>query len=207
MTDCIQSSSVSVGTIRKMTKPRHSSQDPPVEPQVEAAEQTEVVDVTEKSAEEVRIAELESQLQNAKEDLLRALADAQTFRRRARQEVEQAYSIGAAELATKLLPVLDNFERTLSAAESGASSEALIEGVRLVEKSLRSALEEYGIEPIPAVGSRFDPKLHEAVASVESEAEEGAILEEIEKGYRMGDKVLRPTKARVSKGSSHKALQ
>jgi len=152
------------------------------------------------AALEAQVADLERQLAEARDGMLRAVADLQNYRRRSIHDMQHSREAVAGGLAGKLLPVLDNFERTLDAAEAGTNVESLIEGVRLVDKQLRAALEEYNIRPILAVGLPFDPHVHEAVASEDSEHEEGTVIGEVEKGYAMGKKVLRPTKARVSKG-------
>lgn len=149
---------------------------------------------------EARVAELERQAAEARDAMLRAIADLQNFRRRAIQDAQQARESAAAALAGKLLPVLDNFERTLAAADTGADVESLLDGIRLVDRQLRAALEEHHVKPIPAVGLPFDPNLHEAVVSAESEHEPGTVIEELERGYAIGKRVIRPTKAKVSKG-------
>lgn len=163
----------------------------------------EVMEDKEPAADESlnsRIQELETQLAEARDGMLRAIADLQNYRRRAAQEIHHARELGAAALAEKLLPALDNFERTLAAAESGASAEAVLDGIRLVDKQIHSALEHSHVRPIHAVGKHFDPHLHEAVVSEQHDSEEGTIIEELERGYTLGKRVLRPTKARVSKG-------
>lgn len=173
--------------------------DPPVEAEAEAeASGAEA----EPSPEQIRIAELETELGAIKDQLLRALADAQNARRRHIQEVATIRQTAAEALAAKLLPVLDGLEKAILAAESGASLSSLLEGVRLTDKMLREALAEFNVRPILAVGETFDPTLHEAVAVVESGETEGTIVEEVERGYTIGQKVLRPTKAKVSKGTA-----
>lgn len=158
---------------------------------------------TQREAElEKTVAELEAQIAEARNGMLRAIADLQNFRRRAIQDAQHARESAAAALAEKLLPVLDNLERTLNAADGGASLDAVLDGVRLVERQLKSALADFHVKPIQAVGLPFDPHLHEAVVSEESDHDEGTVIGEIERGYKMGKKVLRPTKARVSKGRS-----
>ncbi|MEM4408928.1 MAG: nucleotide exchange factor GrpE, partial [Candidatus Caldarchaeum sp.] len=99
----------------------------------------------------------------------------------------------------ELLPILDNFERTLRAAQSDAPKEALVEGIALTHRQLMDILRAFQIEPIPALGEPFNPLLHEAISTEETEGDPGIILEEIQKGYRMGTKVLRPVKVKVSK--------
>lgn len=176
-------------------------------------EEDEILDETaadEQPQESDSVADLEREIESLKRQvaeehdaLLRAMADLQNYKRRSAQDVLQAREAGAAGLAQRLLPVLDNFERTVEAAEKGTNVEALVAGIKIVDKQLRGALEEYHVRPIPAVGMPFDPEIHEAVASEPSEHEEGTVIGEVEKGYAMGKKVLRPTKARVSKGKKH----
>jgi len=149
---------------------------------------------------EKRVAELENQLADAEDEKLRAVADFQNYRRRALQEAAHNREVATAALAEKLLPLLDNFARTITAAESGADSQALVEGVRLMDRQLRAALEDVHVRPINALGEHFDPHFHDAVLIENSDEPEGTVIEVIEPGYKMGKRVLRPAKARVSKG-------
>jgi len=149
---------------------------------------------------ESRIAELENQLADAEDEKLRAVADFQNYRRRSLQEAAHNRETATAGLAEKLLPLLDNFARAVAAAESGADPEALIEGVRLMDRQLRAALEAAHVTQIEALGEHFDPHLHDAVLIEHSTEPEGTVIEVIEPGYKMGKRVLRPAKARVSKG-------
>jgi len=149
---------------------------------------------------EARIAELENQLADAEDEKLRAVADFQNYRRRSLQEAVQNRETATAALAERLLPILDNFTRTIAAAESGADAQVLVDGVRLMDRQLRAALEDVHVQPIEALGVHFDPHFHEAVLTENSEEPEGTVLEVIEPGYKMGKRVLRPAKTRVSKG-------
>jgi len=135
-----------------------------------------------------------------KDQLLRSLADLKNVRRR-HEEDRRAMSLYATEdLVRDLLPVMDNFERTLAALESGASPEAIAEGVQMVERQLRAALGQRHLVRIESVGKMFDPALHEALAHEEgSEHAPGTITAEIEAGYRMGERVIRPARVRVAK--------
>ncbi len=147
-----------------------------------------------------KLEELQQELADANNSMLRALADLQNYRRRANQDVERARSAALGEIVAHLLPLLDNFERTLSAADEGASRESLLEGVKIIEGQLRSVLAKFKLQKIQAVGSTFDPNLHEAIVAERSDSPQGAILEEIEPGYMLGSTVLRPSKVKVSKG-------
>lgn len=159
-----------------------------------SAQAQELVELREK------VAHLEAKLAEARDGMLRAIADLQNVRRRTEQDARQARETAAAEIVTKLLPALDNFERTMAAAQAGASLEAVLNGVALIDRQIRDALEQHNVRPILALGESFDPTLHEAVLDEHSEHKEGTVVGELEKGYLIGDKVLRPTKVKVSKG-------
>lgn len=136
----------------------------------------------------------------AKDDYLRTLAEFQNFRRRAQQERADLIKTGSQDLVKDLLPVLDNFERTLAAAQAGATVESLVEGVQVVERQLRSILEKRHVERIPTVGQHFDPHVHEPIGTdVTEEVDEDTVTLEVEAGYKMGDKVLRPARVKVAK--------
>ena len=103
-----------------------------------------------------------------------------------------------AEFIARLLPVLDNLERAIDAADAGGSKEQLIEGVRKTAESFRNALNAAGVEPIAAEGKMFDPELHEAVETVSVEPEmDGKVMTVYTSGYRMGDRLLRPARVAV----------
>ncbi len=146
-----------------------------------------------------RIATLEAEVHSAREQLLRALAEMQNQRKRFQQERETQRKLATQDLIRELIPVLDNFERTIRSAQSGASVQSLLEGVLQVDRQLRSALESRHFQRIASDGP-FDPRLHEAVATVEaSDVPEGEIVEELEPGYAIDDMVIRPSKVRVAR--------
>lgn len=143
--------------------------------------------------------ELRAKLQETEQHALRTLAEFQTFRRRAHQEKEELRKTASEEVILRLLPVLDNFERTTQFAQQGASFESLLEGVQLIEKQFKAVLGSQGLMPIPSVGQPFDENLHEAIGTEPStEYPSGTVTMEIEPGYRLGDKVIRPAKVRVA---------
>src|SRR5690606_17766912 len=98
-----------------------------------------------------------------KDQMLRTMADFQNFRKRSMQDLENLRQFASEKVITLLLPVLDNFERTLASIENGASVESVSEGVRAIEKQLRHVLDTQQVKRIPALGQKFDPELHEAV--------------------------------------------
>jgi molecular chaperone GrpE len=132
---------------------------------------------------------------------LRAVADVDNIRKRARRDVAVAESRGIAKLARELLPALDNFERALAAAEAQPENRDhhLTDGIRLVQTELLGALARVGIVPDSPKGERFDPHRHEAVAQQPADgAEPGTIVEVYSAGYTYGDDVLRPAKVVVA---------
>jgi molecular chaperone GrpE len=136
-----------------------------------------------------------------KDKWLRAVAELDNVRKRARRDVGAAESRGIFKLARELLPALDNFERALAAAEAQPENRDhhLTDGIRLVQSELLGALSRVGIEPDSPKGERFDPHRHEAVAQQPVDgAEPGTIVEVYSAGYTYGDDVLRPAKVVVA---------
>ena len=130
------------------------------------------------------------------ERLQRLAAEFDNFRKRAAREQGEMLTRANERLVKELLPVLDDLGRALDAAEEHQEAQ-LEEGVRLVQRSLASLLERQGVKEI-ATDGKFDPHVHEALLTQPSELEEGSVLEVIQKGYRLGDRVLRPARVVVS---------
>lgn len=146
-----------------------------------------------------RIAELEAQIEEAQQRTLRLQADYDNFRRRTRQEKEDFVKYASMKLIEQLLPVVDNFERALSASRVKSDFEALAKGVEMIARQLDQVLAAEGLAAMQAVGQPFNPELHQAIMQVESEEHgEGIVVEEIQKGYTLKDKVLRPAMVKVS---------
>jgi molecular chaperone GrpE len=136
----------------------------------------------------------------AKDAALRAMADFQNFRRRAQQEKEQLRQTATENLVAELIPVLDNFERTIAALEQGASVDAVLNGVKSIDKQMRSVLEGVRLQRIEALGQPFDPILHEAIGTDDSdELPENVVTAELEPGYKLADQIIRPARVKVSK--------
>jgi molecular chaperone GrpE len=126
----------------------------------------------------------------------RTAADFDNFRKRAAREREETIAFANERLIVELLPILDDLERALDAAFEHEEAR-LEEGVRLVHRSLAALLERQGVRAIETDG-RFDPHVHEALLAQPSEAEEGSVLDVIQKGYRIGDRVVRPARVVVA---------
>ena len=162
----------------------------------EARNETAEVRETETPGVDERLAEAEAKAEEHLDQLKRLAAEFDNYRKRAARDQESLVARAAERLVKELLPVLDDQERALAAAE--AHEEAKLEdGVRLVHRSLAAALSKEGLEEIPTDGS-FDPHVHEALLSQPSEADEGSVIEVLQKGYRLGDRVLRPARVVVA---------
>ena len=131
--------------------------------------------------------------------LLRGKADFQNLQKRGAKERAEAIRYANAELMQSLLGVVDDFERSLSAAESSDNAKAVVDGVRLVYENFMKALRACGLETINALHEPFDPHVHEAVMQQPSEDHQaGTLIEEIARGYRLRERILRPTKVIVA---------
>ena len=128
----------------------------------------------------------------------RLAADFENYKRRTRQELGDRTQYANEELLRKLLPILDNLHRALDHAPEGIDRN-WFDGLRTVVRQFEDALQAQGVSPIPAVGEKFDPSQHEAIAREETdEHEEGTIVEEMQPGYRLHERVLRPTLVKVA---------
>lgn len=134
--------------------------------------------------------------------LLRTSADFDNFRKRAAREKQDAIKFANETLLTKLLPVLDSFDAALAAANGAPdhAAESLRAGLNLVQQQFKAALTEAGVEEVHATGQPFDPNFHEAVAQQEcDETPEGQVLQQLRKGYKLRDRLLRPATVIVAK--------
>ena len=132
----------------------------------------------------------------------RAEADLSNFKRRAEQERGDLIKFANSSLIGKLLPVLDDFDRAMGAVPEEVRTQGWIEGIKLIDRKLRSFLEQEGVTPIEALGKEFDPHVHEAVMRENGEGDVDVVVEEFQKGYKLHDRVIRPTMVRVGRRSS-----
>ena len=147
---------------------------------------------------EERLAEVERERDEYLNDLKRVAADFENYRKRVARDQEGLVARAHERLVKELLPVLDDLERALEAAAQHEEAK-LEEGVRLVHRELVAALAREGLVEVETDG-QFDPHVHEALLSQPSEQEDGSVIEVLQKGYRLGDKVLRPARVVVSQG-------
>jgi len=159
-----------------------------------------------------RVADLEAELAAAKDEArqnherwVRERADLENMRKRATRERQDAARFGTESLVRELLPVVDNLERAVQAAEGGGNGKPLVEGVQLVLKTMLDTLQRHGVARVAAQGEPFDPAVHEAVAHVESDRPSNQVVEEHQPGYRLHDRLLRPAMVTVSKGRGRPA--
>jgi len=146
-----------------------------------------------------KIAELEAKLQEEESRYLRLRADFDNMRRRTQLDREAAEKYRAQKLLTELLPVIDNLERALQVEVTSEDAVSLYKGIEMVHKTLIDATKQEGLELIPAEGEAFDPNVHQAVMQEsDSEKETGIVLKELQKGYKLKDRVLRPSMVSVN---------
>ena len=160
--------------------------------------------VAELVATRAELKRVEGEVADLKDRLARRQADFENYRKRVERERSETYERVVAEIAAKLLPVLDNLKRALdteASLESGESDEFrhFLSGVDLIFKQLSGVIEALGVKPVSSVGERFDPHIHEAVVSEPTdEHEPDTVMEEIIRGYRLGDKLIRPALVKVA---------
>lgn len=151
-----------------------------------------------------QVAELETQLAEAKEQALRATAEAQNVRRRAEQDVEKAHKFALEKFAKDMLPVADNLERTVAAIDGDdEANKPMLEGVELTLKTLLDALQRHKLEQVDPEGEPFDPQFHQAMSMVENpDVEPNSVLNVFQKGYTLNGRLVRPAMVVVSKAPS-----
>jgi molecular chaperone GrpE len=168
------------------------------------AEEMAEIEAQDGEAEDMETAEepsLEEQLEAAKEEaaknldsFLRAQAELSNARKRFEKQQAQVYTNANADLVLKLLPVLDDFDRAMESVPDEISAESWFEGIELVHRKLLGILENLNVQEIEAVGQPFDPNFHDALAQEPSDDHEsGIVTREMVKGYRLGDRVVRPS--------------
>ncbi len=188
-----------------MGRKAHESEEPTTAPEETSAEgspsgEGAVVEGPDAGTEPA--ARLEAELAEMKDRYLRSLAEMENVRRRARLDVEDARRFANEILVGELLPVVDNFTRALEAAEQTTNFDALKSGVEATRRQLVDALTRAGLQKIEALGQPFDPNLHEAIMQVEPQGgqEPHQVVEELRAGYKLNDRVLRPTLVKVTSG-------
>ena len=153
-----------------------------------------------KMQEELELARSENEA--AADMMLRLAAEMDNYKKRAAKERQSLIKYGCQDIVQELLPILDNFERAIESVNQSRDFDSFFEGVEMIFKQMSDALGRKGISKINAVGEVFDPNIHEAVMQVASdEHPENVVVAELQKGYMLHDRVIRPAMVTVSKGS------
>ncbi len=163
-------------------------------PKEKAENNPETKEITPEEA----LAEAKKKAEDYLDSWKRAQADYINYKRRAEQEKQEMGQYANAQLILTLLPILDDMERAFENAKPNMAKPEFVEGMKLIENKFRSILSANGVTPIEAVGKPFDPVFHEAVMQIPGE--EGIVVKELQKGYKIYDKVLRPTQVMVGNG-------
>lgn len=151
-----------------------------------------------KDSEKSELDKANEQIAALSDKLIRNAAEFDNYKKRTAREKEDFYKSAVCETVAPLLPVLDNLERAVAAAEDSGESDSVLDGVKMVKKQFEDALKSIGVEPIEAVGEQFDPEKHNAVMTADSDEDENTVLEEFQKGYIYRDKVVRHSMVKVS---------
>ena len=177
------------------------------QPDEASAPPVEVVDESTSSAPpEDPLEAARAELERVRNQLLRTAADFDNYKKRTRRELVDAERAGREDAVRQLLPVFDNLERAATHTESATEVRSLAEGIALVLRQFVDTLGKLGVERVPAVGTPFDPAMHEAIQHLESvEADPGTVTVEVQAGYRIGDRLLRPALVVVAKAPTGKA--
>lgn len=151
-------------------------------------------------AAERQVQEVQSRFDQLRQQLQRETDETRVRLNRSADERAEA---SKARFIESLLPVMDGLDRAIAAAESEGSSDAIVQGIRSIANSFQSALTNAGVEPIVSVGEPFNPELHEAVDTEETDPEmDGIVVDEYSRGYRIGDRLLRPARVKVGRNQS-----
>ena len=156
---------------------------------------------------EAQLAEARAELEEMRNQMLRAVAEAENVRRRAQRDVSDARQYAVTSFARDLLNVADNFARAMDLLKDAdldslpPEVKGLVEGIQMTERELKSVFERHGIKPIDPTGQKFDPNMHQAMFEVENpEVYSGTVIQTVQVGSMIGDRVLRPAMVGVSKG-------
>jgi len=151
---------------------------------------------------EVRIAGLEKDKKDNWDRYLRTAADLENLRKRQKREMEDAKLESKGRVLKEMLPVVDNLERAIEHATAQAGTNPIVEGVQLVLRQFLTAFERLEVTPIDAAGQPFDPNLHEAISQQDSDAPPGTVVQVLQRGYKSGERLLRPALVVVAKAKS-----
>ncbi|HUQ07568.1 MAG TPA: nucleotide exchange factor GrpE [Kofleriaceae bacterium] len=158
------------------------------------------------AAAEAKIATLSQEKKDLYDKFVRAMADLENFRKRSRRDLDDARHDSKTRVLKEMLPVVDNLERAIQHS-SGGDAAAILEGVKLVLRQFTHAFERSEVTAVEAEGKPFDPNLHEAIGQQESELPPGTVVNVLQRGYKLGDKLLRPALVVVAKAKAAPAAE
>jgi molecular chaperone GrpE len=156
---------------------------------------------------ETKIAALEKEKKDNWDRYLRAAADLENLRKRQKRETDEAKLESKGRVLKEMLPVVDNLERAIEHASATAGTNPIVEGVQLVLRQFLTAFERLEVTPIEAAGQPFDPNLHEAISQQESDSPPGTVVQVLQRGYKSGERLLRPALVVVAKAKSAPAAE
>ena len=137
----------------------------------------------------------------AADQVLRLRADFENSKKRLERDKLEAIKFANEKLLGEILPIMDNLDRAMASLNEGHDAAKVMQGLKLAQSELHEVLEAHGVEVVQGVGKEFDPRLHEAVGVVDSDsADEGTVVEEIQKGYLLNGRLIRPSRVKVAKG-------
>ncbi len=176
-------------------------EDQKLEESVDNQEEEQVEEVSQEEILSQKVDELEKANAELKDQMLRRQAELENYRKRLIRDKEEAIQFSNENLIKDLLGFLDNMDRALAAAKNGGDLDGLIKGFEMTRDQLLSTLDKnWGLKAIEAVGSEFDPSLHEAcMMAVDESLDKETVLEEFQKGYTLHDRVIRPAKVKIGK--------
>jgi len=151
---------------------------------------------------EAKLAAAEKEKKENWDRYLRAAADLENLRKRQKREIEDAKFDMKSKVLKEMLPVVDNLERAIEHATQQAGTNPIIEGVQLVLRQFLTAFERLDVVPIEAANQPFDPNLHEAISQIESDSPPGTVVQVLQRGYRSGDRLMRPALVVVAKAAA-----
>jgi len=175
------------------------------EPEEGLNEEVEVSELEDTEALKQALAEEKARAEANLAGWQRAQADFINYKRRSEQEKEEIGKFANSILILSLLPILDDWERALASIPDDLADLSWVDGIRLIERKIRGILEAQGLSPIKAIGEPFDPNLHEA--AMQGKGKEGIVVDELQKGYKLYDRVIRPAKVVVGNGEEEKEEQ
>ena len=147
----------------------------------------------------------EDKAKEVQDQLLRLKADFENTKKRLQRDKEDAIKYANEKLLIEILPIVDNVDRAIASLSEGHDAGKVMEGLKLAQEELHQVLQSHGVTVVQTVGEAFDPQLHEAVAAVESaDAKEGTILDEVQRGYVLNGRLIRPSRVRIAQQRENK---